>query len=293
MKHTIKRFFNRLSEGGPTGSEGASKGRNAQGVQVATCALFLEMAHLDDSFTPEETAIILGILKEKYRLSGEHADQLLEEAQRELKESIDLWQFAKLINENYTVEEKMEVIRTLWEIVFVDGRMDRYEGYLMQKVANLLRISHEKLIQMKLEVLRGASKAPDACGDPETEGATRKEDRVMVKAVFHLDADEAGRLMMALGNISNLLKEVSADEAAVCVVANGSAVKLFRREIASDSALRIKELSARGVRFLMCNNSLNNFGLDLAGLVEGCDVIKAGVLELIERQAEGYAYIKP
>lgn len=289
MKHTIKRFFNRLSDGDKKGATN----RDDRNVQVAACALFLEMAHLDDTFTDAETAIILSILKDKYKLSDDHADQLLDEARRELQNSIDLWQFAKLINENFSVDEKLQVIRTLWEIVFVDGKMDRYENYLMHKVATLLRISHEKLIDVKLEVLHGPSENTGSRANPETDGSPGRREGNMVKVVFHLDEDEEKRLVMALNNIANLLKEIPASEAAICLVANGSAVQLFRREKSPECVSRVEALFNQGVRFLMCNNSLNNFNVDRTALVPGCDVTKAGVLELIERQAEGYAYIKP
>jgi len=264
-----------------------------QDVHVATCALFLEMAHLDDTFTREETAIILSILKEKYRLSDEHADHLLEEAERELKESIDLWQFAKLINENYSIQEKMDVIRTLWEIVFVNGKMDRYEDYLMHKVATLLRLSNDQLIDAKLAVLRESSKDSDQCGKEADRAVLKREEGTMTKVVFHLDVDEEKRLVMALNNMDNLLKEVAETEAAICLVANGSAVGLFARECAAAYSLRVGELARKGVRFLVCNNSLTNLNLDPGDLLNDCEIIKAGIMELIQRQADGYAYIKP
>ena len=66
---------------------------------------------------------------------------------------MDLWQFARLINENYSPDEKIEIIEILWRMVFVDGKMDRYEHYLMNKLKNLLRLSHDQLIAAKLKVL--------------------------------------------------------------------------------------------------------------------------------------------
>ena len=80
-------------------------------------------------------------------------DALVTEADKELDQSVDLWQFARLINENYSIEEKIEIIETLWQMVFVDGKMDRYEHYLMNKLQNLLRLSHDQLIAAKLKVL--------------------------------------------------------------------------------------------------------------------------------------------
>ena len=249
MRDMIKRFFSRVSE------ENTSGKRNVQDVRVATCALFLEMAHIDDTFTKEETEIILSILKEKYRLSDEHADHLLDEAERELTESIDLWQFARLINENYSAEEKMEVIKILWEIVFLDGKMDRYENYLMHKVATLLRLSNEKLIDAKLAVLHGFSEGANHCGKENHTVAPEREKNMKTKVVFHLDWDEEKRLLMALNNITNLLKEFPIAETAVRLVANGSAVTLFQRVHADAYGPRVEELFGKGVRFLMCNNS--------------------------------------
>jgi uncharacterized tellurite resistance protein B-like protein len=46
----------------------------------------------------------------------------------------------------------MEIIEILWRIVYVDGKMDQYEQYLMNKMKNLLRISHDQLIDAKLKV---------------------------------------------------------------------------------------------------------------------------------------------
>jgi uncharacterized tellurite resistance protein B-like protein len=112
------------------------------------------MARIDEEFTEAEMNAILSILKERYGLPPEHADALITEAEKELEKSVDLWQFARMINENYSNEEKIEIIETLWRIVYVDGKMDRYEHYLMNKLQNLLRLSHDQLIAAKLKVLK-------------------------------------------------------------------------------------------------------------------------------------------
>ena len=149
MMDTIKRFFNKEKANDPRKDSPTSE----HDIRVATCALFVEMARIDEQFTPAEVDTIISILKEKYGLPREHADALLAEADKELTESVDLWQFARLINENYSVDEKIEIIETLWQMVFVDGKMDRYEHYLMNKLKNLLRLSHDQLINAKLKVL--------------------------------------------------------------------------------------------------------------------------------------------
>ena len=149
MHDIIKRFFSKTAT---EVSDDVSR-ETEHDVRVAACALFVEMARIDEKFTEAEMDTILAIVQEKYGLSGEHADALVSEADKELDKSVDLWQFARLINKNYSTDEKIEIIETLWRMVFVDGKMDRYEHYLMNKLKNLLRLSHDQLIAAKLKVL--------------------------------------------------------------------------------------------------------------------------------------------
>jgi uncharacterized tellurite resistance protein B-like protein len=149
MLDIVKRFFSKVTD---EDSEVIEQQRTHD-THVATCALLVEMARIDETFTRAEMDAILSILKEKYGLSRDHADALIAEADKALDESVDLWQFARLINENYSSEEKIEIIETLWQIVYVDGKMDKYEHYLMNKLATLLRLSHQQLIDAKLKVL--------------------------------------------------------------------------------------------------------------------------------------------
>ena len=150
MLNKIKRFFDQPAIGTSRDAGQTSE----HDIRVATCALFVEIARIDNEFSDAEMETILSILKEKYGLSPEHADALIEEAEKELEKSVDLWQFTRRINENYSNEEKIEIIETLWQIVYVDGKMDEHEHYLMGKLQNLLNLTHDQLISAKLKVLK-------------------------------------------------------------------------------------------------------------------------------------------
>ena len=151
MIDILKRFLSLSTENGS-----ASKGKeNDQPVLVAVCALFLEMGRIDGTFSQQETAMVIDLLTKKYGLAVEHVDELMAEANRELYESVDLWQFARVINENFDNARKEKLIERLWRIVYIDGKMDEHEHYLMNKLSNLLRLSHQQLIDAKLKVLHG------------------------------------------------------------------------------------------------------------------------------------------
>lgn len=128
-------------------------------VVVATCALFMEMALIDGEFSDSEQAFMLSILKERYGLDVNEAQQVMAEAKTELDQSVDSWKFAKLINEHYSDKEKVEVVEILWEMVFADGQMDSHEEYLLKKLYALLHVDHGDFIDAKLKALRGKAKA--------------------------------------------------------------------------------------------------------------------------------------
>ena len=122
-------------------------------LRIATCALFLEIANIDDEFSDEERERILRIIQYEYGLSEDHALELARRAMSQLEGSVDLWGFTNLINENYSEDEKQRVVELLWRVVYADGKLDTHEDYLMHKVAQLLRLSHKQMIAAKLKVL--------------------------------------------------------------------------------------------------------------------------------------------
>lgn len=128
------------------------------------------------------------------------------------------------------------------------------------------------------------------------EGAQQEAHRNMQaerKVVFHLDADQEERLTLALENIKNLFKEIPSQQCRVRMVANGKAVKLFRKDRIGEHAADMEELHKLGVRFMACRNALAKNKIEKSDLLHLCEIVPAGILELIDLQAQGYAYIKP
>ena len=128
-----------------------------QKIQVATCALLLEVANSDDEFSEIERENIVRILKEDFRLSDEYAQELIALAEKERKERIDLWGFTRLINENYPLEEKIRVIELVWKVIYADGKLDKYEDNLAHTLSKLLKLEHKQLIDAKLKIRDGGN----------------------------------------------------------------------------------------------------------------------------------------
>jgi len=121
-------------------------------IQIATCALFLEIANSDEHFSNEERQTIIEILKNKFSLTEDEVQNLIKETEHSLDDSIDLWQFTNLINKHFSDEDKTKILENLWKIIYADEILDTYEDYLAHKIANLLHLPHKTLIETKLKV---------------------------------------------------------------------------------------------------------------------------------------------
>lgn len=113
------------------------------------------------------------------------------------------------------------------------------------------------------------------------------------RAVFHVDMDDARPLGLALANVGNLLRAIPERHYDIILLFNGPAVTLLTTEASAPWREEIWNLQQARVSFKVCRNALNHFNIDPDNLIEGCEVVPAGVVALIELQQDGYAYIKP
>ena len=124
-------------------------------VHLAACAVFLEMARIDNEFDEREQEHILNVFHNEYGLPAEDVVELKKASWDELRKASGHWTFTNVINQNYSNEEKSRLVELLWQLVYADGRMDEHENYFMHKLAKLLRLTHRDLIDAKLKVLNG------------------------------------------------------------------------------------------------------------------------------------------
>ena len=147
MFESLRRLLGGTSEGA---GEARTPGQDR--IRVATAVLLLEMAHADERMHDIELALVQKILQERFTLSEETLGELMALAEDRRRESLDLYQFSREINEHFSKEEKLEVMEHLWRVVFADGEMDPFEEALARQLATLLRLSHREMIDAKLQV---------------------------------------------------------------------------------------------------------------------------------------------
>lgn len=121
-------------------------------LQIARAALLLEMVTMDDKIEPIEQKTVLALMQQGFSLSLEQATTLFDLAEEQRIQAVDYYQFTSLINKSYSLEQKIELIESLWKVAFVDGNLDMHEEYLVRKISDLLYVPHSSLMKTKHRV---------------------------------------------------------------------------------------------------------------------------------------------
>src|SRR3954468_3089602 len=135
---SIRRFVADRLAGEPAGPAAPSGGPTR--VQLAACALLLELAHADGEFSPEGQGHLRRALGQQLGLDELTGDELLRLAEAERAQSLDHFQFTRLIVAEYDLRRKTELATTMWGVILADGRLSDHETHLVRKMASLMQL---------------------------------------------------------------------------------------------------------------------------------------------------------
>ena len=159
MANPFKKFFDeRMAPRVPAGTNGVGQ-QGHDPLHLAACALLLELAHADDQFTRAERDHIHAVLMRHFALDHDTAQELMELAERQRREAVDIFQFANLVRTSYDVGQKTVLAEIMWGLILTDGEIARHESYILRKIANLLDLEPGYLSQARAAA---AAKIPKA-----------------------------------------------------------------------------------------------------------------------------------
>ena len=120
-------------------------------LDKACSALFIEVAFADKIFNESEIISLKDSLKETYNLQDDMINELIDDAEKTVEESTSLYEYTRVVNDEFSYTDKLELLSRLWKLAFADGSLDKYEDHLIRKISDLIHISHSDFISIKLE----------------------------------------------------------------------------------------------------------------------------------------------
>jgi len=143
MLKSIKSFFDNLA---PVAEQSDAEKQHA--IQLAVSVLLVEMSRMDGDVCEEEKRHINNLL-DQFDLSQDEKMQISALANDKLDGATDYYQFTSVINKHFDQAQKIETIEQLWQVAFVDGKLDAHEEHFLRKVHSLLHVSHQDFMRTK------------------------------------------------------------------------------------------------------------------------------------------------
>lgn len=129
----------------------SSAGQNSEEVtiEVACAVLLCEVMRADGHFDQQEQAKLALLLVEQFNLNEEEVKQIIDQALIQSEQATDFYRYTSKINENFTIEQRITVVKQLWNMAYADGELASIEEHVIRKIADLLHLRHAEYIQTK------------------------------------------------------------------------------------------------------------------------------------------------
>lgn len=111
------------------------------------------------------------------------------------------------------------------------------------------------------------------------------------KVVFQVSDNDPAKWNLALNNAKNVQKDLGSENVEIEIVAYGPGLNMLKLE--SPVAGRLNSALNDKVSIVACDNTMHSMKLTDADLIGGAKHVKAGVVQLMERQRQGWSYIRP
>jgi uncharacterized tellurite resistance protein B-like protein len=122
-------------------------------IETLTAALLIELSRSDFSESDVEARAIRQMLRDRFRLDEAALEALMTNAKKRADKATSLHEFTHRLNQELPEAEKLAIVEMLWKVSHADGRIDKHEEHLIQRIAGLLHISDRDRVRLKLKVV--------------------------------------------------------------------------------------------------------------------------------------------
>ncbi len=148
MLNKLKDFFNNELM---LNSSAKNKEQNTYSLQQACALLLMEVSRADFEQSVTENDEIKQQLQSLFDLSDDKLQELFVFSQEASRDTTSVYPFTSMINDNYNYDEKVNLLKLMWKVAYIDNELDKHEESTIRAVADLLYVSHGDFIKVKHE----------------------------------------------------------------------------------------------------------------------------------------------
>jgi len=141
------------------------------------------------------------------------------------------------------------------------------------------------------QVLAALAMVAGLTGMVASPGALAAGKTTMSHIVMQVSDNDPGKWQLALNNAENVQEALGKDKVKVEIVAYGPGLNMLKAD--SKVAGGVNAAMDRNVQVSACAVTMKKMKVTKDDLIGGVTVVPGGVIEIMKRQSEGWAYVRP
>lgn len=121
-------------------------------LELTAAILAYEIARSDGDISDDELSLLMIEIEKISNKVGKDKEEIFNIVELYSKDSVSFHEFIEDINKNYLKEEKISLLKFLWETAYADGILDVDEERLVRRVADLIKIKDIEVLKLKNDV---------------------------------------------------------------------------------------------------------------------------------------------
>jgi uncharacterized tellurite resistance protein B-like protein len=129
---------------------------SSQDPKLAVAVLLVHLASVDGQMKDAERKTIRSALVDHYALDEASVDRLIKEAALRDAEAVDFYRFTSALAA-LEMEDRIEIIRMMWTVVFSDNKNHELEDNMVWRVAELIGVSSRDRTVLRNQIAKAQS----------------------------------------------------------------------------------------------------------------------------------------
>ena len=118
-------------------------------LELTAAVLAYEIARSDGEISESELGVLLSEIKKIATNVGKTEQDILNIIEEYSKNSISFHEFIEDINKDFTKEDKLSLIKFLWDVAYADTILEVNEERLIRRIADLINIKDLEVLKLK------------------------------------------------------------------------------------------------------------------------------------------------
>ena len=118
-------------------------------LELTAAVLAYEIARSDGDISKDELSLLMSEIEKIAIKVGRDKNEIFKIVETYSRDSVSFHEFIEDINKNYMKEDKISLLRFMWQTAYADGRLDVDEERLIRRVAELIKIKDIEVLKLK------------------------------------------------------------------------------------------------------------------------------------------------